>query len=620
MFIRPTFKTVKGKTYTNYVLVESVATAKGPRQKTICSLGNLQPRPAEEWLRLARKVEDALRGQVDMFEAPEAQVESLVAKVREREAGRRGQAPARGRKGDATGEDVVCVHTDQVSVEECREAGPEHVGLQFWDRLGLGEILGRCGLKERDRRLACVMTLNRLIKPLPEWAMPGWVRRTALGDLLRADFGALSAQTLYREMDRLHPHRRAIESALAERERTLFNLDATVYLYDLTSTYFEGQALQNPLARRGYSRDKRPDCKQVVVGLVVNRDGFPLAHEVYAGNTQDCTTVETTLDQLARRVELEPGQTVVVDRGMAFPENLAAIRRRGLHYMAAARQSERDAFLRQIEDDEGFVEVLRQPSPTNPAQKKTRVRVKLCAGQGRTDVLCLSDARVEKDRAIRRKQEERFLADVAGLQKSVEKGRERDEKKIHERIGRLKERYPRVARYWRLAYEPSPPRVVCPPDEAQRQKAETLDGSYLLRTDRTDLTAEEAWRVYMLLSRIEAAFRAMKSPLAERPIHHHFQHRVETHIFLCVLAYHLLVAIEKTLLDQNVHTSWDTVRQTLSTHQLATVVLPADGGATLKIRQATAPEPPHRELYRLLDVPAHIIRPRKTWTLPEANP
>ena len=386
-------------------------------------------------------------------------------------------------------------------------------------------------------------------------------------------------------------------------------------MYDLTSTYFEGQALLNPKAQRGYSRDSRPDAKQVVVGLVINRDGFPLAHEVFDGNTQDRTTVSAMLDALGRRVSLKPGQTVVVDRGMAQAENLEQIAARGLHYMVAARQSERDVLLADFEQLEGFEEIIRESSPLNPAQKKSRVWVKQVNQDTGTLALCLSQGREDKDRAIREKHEQRLLADVERLQIAVASGRLKAGDKIQQRIGRLKERYPRVARYWRLAYDAQARRVTYEADEKKRKTAEALDGAYILKSDRTDLTGEEIWRIYMLLTRAENAFRCMKSPLAERPIFHHLENRVETHIFLCLLAYHLLVAIEKTLLDKGVHTSWSSVRDTLRTHQINTIVLPTDGAMTLKIRRAGKPEAQHLELYRLLDVPPEIIRPRKTWVM-----
>ncbi len=224
----------------------------------------------------------------------------------------------------------------------------------------------------------------------------------------------------------------------------------------------------------------------------------------------------------------------------------------------------------------------------------------------------------KKDRAIREKQEGRFLADVTKLQERVHRGGLVKPVKIGEAIGRLKERYPRVARYYAIEYDPEKKQLPCTLDRPKRSKAEELDGSYILKSDRDDLSADETWRFYMLLTQAENAFRSMKSPLLMRPIHHQREERVETHIFLSVLAYHLLVAIEKTLLDQEVHTSWATVRETLRTHQVCTVVLPADGGSVLRIRRASTPEPQHVELYEILRVPTKIMAPRKTWSDGEA--
>jgi transposase len=620
MYIRKTRKSHKGKTYTNYLLVESVATPKGPRQRTICSLGSLEPRPRGEWLKLAHKVECALVGQGDWVDGSDPEVEAIVAKVREAQPSPTPAAAPCRRRAKRDDDDVVAVHTDRVRVEQAREAGPVHVGVAFWKRLELDAILTDAGLNERARRLTLAMVMNRLIHPASEHAMPDWIGRTALGDLVGEDVSSLGEHSLYRNMDRLYPRRAAIESALVARERDLFDLDTTVYLYDLTSTYFEGQAPLNAKAKRGYSRDKRPDCKQVVVGLVVNRDGFPLAHEVFSGNTQDRATVGRMLDVLAERVGLAPSATVVVDRGMAFAENLEEIGERGLHYVVAERQCERDAYLAEFEDAKGFDAVIREPSPNNPAQKKPRVEVKMHRAGAETYVLCRSEGRFEKDRAIREKHEKRLLADVARLEKSVADGRVKNEAKIHQRIGRLLERYPRVARYYTITYNAAAGRVQCTCNDDKRKTAEALDGSYLLRTDRHDLSADELWRIYALLTRAESAFRAMKSPLAERPIFHHLEHRTDTHIFLCVLAYHLLVAIEKTLRDSGLYTSWATVRETLRTHQICTVVLPADDGMTLRIRRATKPEPEHRDLYERLGVPLKIMRPLKTWTITETDP
>ncbi|HKM81191.1 MAG TPA: IS1634 family transposase [Candidatus Acidoferrum sp.] len=613
MYIRKSIRGYKGKTYTNYVLVESVHTAKGPRQKTVCSLGDLSPRPRAEWLKLARKIEDALVGQDDLLDAADGEVADIVRRVRARRADRGEVTPAPSLSRTARGA-LIKVDPSRVTTERHREAGPVHVGHQFWQRLGLDRILRDCGLSATAQQLACAMALNRLIAPCSEHAMPDWIRRTALADILGVDFGGLTEDPLYGVLDKLYPHRAAIEAALVARERSLFNLDATIYLYDLTSTYFEGECARNGKAKRGYSRDHRADCKQVVVGLVVSREGFPITHEVFAGNTQDRTTLAAMLDRLAERAGLRQGATVVVDRGMAFDDNLAEITDRKLHYVVASRQPERDRWLADLEDTDGFAPVLRQPSPLNPAQKKTTIEIKTRVDGEKTYALCRSEQRIAKDRAIRTKQEGRLRADLDRLAKRVAEKKLVKAEKVNQAIGRLKERYPRVARYFDLSYDAQTATLQAQFNADKYAKAERLDGCYLIKTDRNDLSGDELWRIYILLTRAENAFRDMKSPLAERPIFHHTERRTEAHIFLCVLAYHLLIAIERTLLDQGIHSSWPTVRDTLKSHQICTIVLPADDGSCLRIRKAATPEPDVLDFYRCLDLSPRIMKPQQTWT------
>ncbi|HEX2715655.1 MAG TPA: IS1634 family transposase, partial [Candidatus Acidoferrales bacterium] len=501
MYIRKSTRTYKGKTYTNHLLVESVQTAKGPRQRTICSLGSLEPAPAEDWLGLAHKLQSALQGQ-ESLSGSSSKIQEWVEKARNK------------KKSTPDGDRLtVTVEPDQVQIEQAREAGPVHVGHQLWGQLGMNRILQQAGLSLRTCRLTEVMTLNRLICPRSEHAMPDWIRRTALGDILQKDFSELEDEALYRNLDRLHPNREAIERALAENEKTLFNLDDTVYLYDLTSTYFEGQAMVNPQAKRGYSRDKRPDCKQVVVGLVLDRDGFPKAHEIFDGNTQDRRSLDPMLDALEKRTGKKLGATVIVDRGMAFEENLEQIRKRKLHYLVAGRQSERNQWLEELENDEGWEQVHRTPSPRNLFQKKTRVEIKRQQKGDIVYLLCRSEGREEKDRAIREKQEAKLIADLNRLQQRVAKGRLKNESKIQRAIGRLLERYPRVARYYEISYDAVQKNLSWSELADKRATAKKLDGSYVLKTDRQDLTADEIWRTYILLTRVEDAFRDIKSPL-----------------------------------------------------------------------------------------------------------
>jgi transposase len=612
MYIRKSTRSYKGRTYTNYVLVESVQTPKGPRQKSICSLGDLGPRPREHWLKLTRKIEDSLVGQGRLLDQPDTEVDDIIRRVRERRTAEGSeQAPsAPGMGGGA----LVAVDPSRVTTERHREAGPVHVGNQFWNGLELDAILNDCGLPKTVRRLACAMVLNRLIAPASERAMPDWMRRTALADILDFNFDGLEEDPLYRVLDKLYPHRATIEAALVARERSLFNLDPTIYLYDVTSTYFEGLCLRNDKAKRGHSRDKRPDCKQVVVGLVVNRDGFPITHQVFTGNIRDHHTLVTILDQLSERADLKKGATLVVDRGMAYDDSIAEFKRRGLHYIVASRQPERDRWLADFEDTDGFTPVFREPSPLNPAQKKTTIEVQARTDHEQTYVLCRSQQRIAKDRAIRCKHEQRLRADIDKLSRRIAERRLVKVDKINQGIGRLKERYPRVARYFQLSYDHHTGVLNAEVDDEKHSKAERLDGCYLLKTDRKDLSGDELWRIYVLLTRAEDAFRDLKSPLAERPIFHHLEHRVDAHIFLCLLAYHLLISIEKTLLDKGVHTSWPTVRNTLKTHQVCTIVLPASDGSCLRIRKAATPDPDVKDLYEKLGISPEIIKPHYSWT------
>ena len=601
MYIRKTKRLYKGKIYTNHLLVESVLTPKGPRQRTVCSLGRLEPGPHDQWLALARRMETALQGQLSL-QGQGAETEPLVQRARK----------GRKRPERLEGSGIIAIDTDRVETEQHREAGPVHVGHQLWRQLDLGEILGRAGLSERACLVSELMVLNRLIFPLSELAMPDWIRRTAMGDIVGTDFSELNEDVLYRNLDKLYAKREQIERELSEREKTLFNLDDMVYLYDLTSSYFEGQAETNPQAKRGYSRDRRPDCKQVLVGLVLDRDGFPKAHEIFQGNRQDRSTVGEMLDVLEKRMGKHPGSTVVVDRGMAYEENLEQIRAHGLHYLVAGRQSERNQWLDDLEQAD-WEEVIRMPSPRNRSQKKSRVEIKRRQKGSEVYILCLSEGRQEKDRAIRVKQEGRLIEDLERLKGRVDKGHLKKTEKIHQAIGRLQERYPRVARYYQIQYQVQPQRLSWQEDIEKKAIAEKLDGSYVLKTDRQELTSDEIWRTYMLLTRVEAAFRSMKSPLMERPIFHHLKHRTQTHIFLCILAYHLLTAIEKRFLDQGIHTSWWSIRQQLSTHQVATIVLPTNNGTVLRIRKGGTPEPEQKEIYRILKIPSQVMKPIKTW-------
>ena len=380
MHIRKTTSKVKNKIYENYLLVESVMTPKGPRQRTICSLRHLKPRPRKEWLLLAQKVETALKGQLT-FEKEEPEVEEIVKKAKAFEAQEK-------RALKDKDDDVISIHTDKVQMERAREAGPVHAGYQFWKKLKMDEILKQAGFSEKTRLLTLLMVMNRLVAPSSEYQMPDWVNYTALSDILSVDLASLNDDALYRNLDKLYPKRGIIESLLTEKEKSLFDLDDTIYLYDLTSIYFEGECLLNSQAKRGYSRDKRFDAKQVVVGLVIDRDGVPKAHEIFSGNRKDCTTLDEMLDILEKRVPERKGTTVVVDRGMAFQSNIDEIKEKGYHYIVATRQQEKNQYLDEFEN-RGFHPLLRSTSSANPTKKKSGVFIKKMEQGDELYVLCI---------------------------------------------------------------------------------------------------------------------------------------------------------------------------------------------------------------------------------------
>jgi transposase len=614
---------VKGKKYVNHLLVESVTTPNGPRQKVICSLGNLDPGPAEKWARVASNIEKALRGQL-AIESSDSLTQEIVERIKVKtKDGLRNELPV---DEDAQWQTV---DTHNFAVDEAREAGPVHVGHQMWQKLQIKEVLTAAGLDENTCLLTEAMTINRLVEPSSELATVDWISRTALPDILGESIKIQSPSSLYRNMDRLHEHKEKIERDLAEIERSLFNLKETVLLYDLTSSYFEGQAEKNEKAKHGYSRDHRPDCKQVVIGMVVDDEGFPKAHEVFAGNRSDTTTLDEILTSIDKRLGRAQGQQieatgevpmVIVDRGMSSKENLSQIKARHYHYVVAARHDERDRMLDEFEGEDGWTVIRREPSKTNPFQVKTKIKVKRGQHGEETRILCISEERIQKDKAIRSKQESRLLADLNKLEKRVQSGGLKDSDKVHEAIGRLRERYSRVARYYRMAFNKETGEFVWSEDTARKARAVELDGSYMLKTDRDDLSDEDIWKLYSLLTRIEAAFRDLKGPLAERPIFHQIDKRVETHIFICVLAYHILAAIEKMFRDRGVYISWESARKELRTHQVVTTTMPAKNGRLLKIRKDTKPEPVHKAIYKLLQIPDKAMSPRRTWVDRDIEP
>ena len=598
MFIGQLKVSRNGRRYTYHRLLESVRTDKGPRQRLVLSLGTLDL-PKAEWPRLAERIEDLLNYQeqvpfgtsdLDQLAAPFAE------RIRHKQQRRRAQQEGQGAAKE--------VYPERSSSEHVRELGPEYVAHVFWERLHCDQLLRRCGFSPRQCRLAEIQVVGRLVAPRSERGTAAWYARTALGELMPDSVRSVNKDALYRISDQLYEHRVAIETGLAARERELFALDETIILYDLSSTYFEGIAARNEKAAHGYSRDHRPDCKQVVVALVLDGEGFPKAHEVFTGNTKDENSMRQMLDSLDRRsgsIAGWPSQpTVIMDRGLATAENLDLLRARGQHYIVATGQSERHALFPEI-DASRYVPVKVD------AKGKVVVSGQVRRHQGELYVLCHSAARAAKEHAIRQRFEQRFEQDAEKLTARVAAGRLKRPQKINQAIGRLLGRYPRVARYYTVQMhtdEEGQAHLKWAKKDAQQQLAAELDGTYLLRTDRTDLTEAELWKLYVLLARIERSFRYLKSSLGLRPVFHQRTERADAHIFISLLAYHLLHAIERRLEEHGEHRSWPTIRDQLSTHQMVTIVHQCTDGTVLRVRRPSQPELEHRNIYRALRVPA----------------
>jgi len=594
MFIMPARKKQGTKTYTYYNLVNTVRTAKGPRHRVFLSLGNLPGLSPEQIKLLGRLVTQKLGGTLRLLPeastALEAQAERIAALVAEK----------RGREGKEG--ELIRLDPQTIRLSEALLLGPVYVGLELWRKLGVDEILSGCGFSQRRRHLACAEVIARLVAPGSELATSAWVGRTALGLLLHDRLTYFNKDALYRVSDQLWGEREGIEAALAGAERKLFDLQECFILYDLSSTYFEGLCALNPKAKRGYSRDHRGDCKQVVVGMVLDEAGFPKATEIYEGNTVDKSTLQGMLEGLERRVgKREQAPTVVMDRGVATEENLKRLKEAGYHYLVGCASEQRDEWIGVLKANQfHHVEAASRDHPG--------VEVCLRRREGEAYLFVRSPLRVQKDRQIRERFVSRMEETLQRLGQQIDSGRIKDPQKIQRKIGKLQERNKRAARFFRIELIEDQERAKLSWDTDQQKlgQVELLDGCYTLKTDRDDVGEETFWPLYTMLNRVERSFRYLKSSLGIRPNYHQLERRVEGHIFISILAYHLLHAAEQMLLAENDHRSWPTIKGELDTHRVMTLRLTDSDGRVHHRQMATNPTDSQKEIYwklQLLDSP-----------------
>ena len=579
MFLRPNHGGKDGKNHTYWSLVETVRTPDGPRQKTLCYLGELNGSAQVRWLRSIEVFNE--QGEVQQLKLFPSNVEPPPDDPQ-----------------------VARVLLHKVRLERTRQFGACYLGLELWRRLQLDRFFEQ--VVDDDpadvpwSRVVALLAINRLCAPGSELAVEQrWYPSTALDDLLGIEEGKINDTRLYRCLDRILPHKTKLEQHLKDRYGALFEAEFDVLLYDLTSTYVEGAAEKSPMMRRGYSRDHRPDCEQMVIALIVNEEGFPISYETFNGNRADVSTMETIL----RMVERKYGRARriwVFDRGIVSEENLAAIRKRGGQYLVGTPRSQ----LKRFEAD-----LVKE----NWTRVRPEVEVKKVAiPQGEeTYILCRTTGRQEKERAIRNRFSNSMEKALQGLEKSIARGRLKDRNKMERRIGKIQARHPQVNDLYDVALRDIGGGVGLwwQLKEDRKKWRESREGTYLLRTNLQAETAEGLWSKYMQLTEAEASFRALKSELSIRPLFHQLEPRVKAHVMVAFLGYGLWITLKHLLkrrpasgVEQAQSPSPLQALALLSTLQSADIVLPTTDGREIRLRRITEPTPAQKSLLQQLGI------------------
>jgi transposase len=578
-------KTIKGSQLVQ--LVHSYRNSDGlPRQRVIASLGDAKLPEAEKPL-IASAVERRIHGEGDFFDSSLSPAASAWVDRIVRLAGRSKAA----KPVPQTTVDGVLL--DSIETTDVVELGPELVAFKAWEELGFTPMLAALGMNPSTIATAQLMVSNRLIEPLSEWALIDWSHRTALPELLDIRLTKTAKDRLYRTSDDLMARRKDIESTLRQRERDLFSLSRSIILYDVTNSHFEGFCASNPKAKHGKNKQHRNDCRQIAVGIAFDEFGFPLAHETFEGNMADTKTLPVILDRLARHEDgLKP--VVILDAGFASRTNLDLLKERGYSYIINITRGSRSKYADAFENetfealpgrsDEQRVEVKKI---TDPEDSESHL------------VLCRSAQRRLKEEAMISSAEKRFLAAAAALGKSIEKGVFKRAAIIERKIGALQKRHARTARFYTLKHTAG--RLEITRDDEKKKSAVAQCGDYVLKTDKS-LGAMQLWELYMTLLKAEAGFRQLKGTLGLRPNFHQLEARVDGHIFISVLAYHLLCWISKRLEEHNDTRDWQTIRRLLGTHSLVTTRLPLADGRVINIRKPSQPDDEQKRVYQMLGI------------------
>jgi len=592
------------KQYQYLHLVENVRTANGPRQRLVLNLGKLDL-PKEQYKEMANCIEAMLTGQKQLFSADrriEKQAQKAVRKILEKRSREKAletydDPPAQDRA------DYKWVDVASLEANTARSLGAEYVCHRMWRELKLDKVLLADGIARQNLPLLEALVLGRLVDPGSERHTWDWAEnRSAIFELTgRPERYSLSS--FYRAGDSLFECKDAIEAHLAAREKELFALKERICFFDLTNTFLEGQALANAKAKRGKSKEKRSDCKLLTLALVVDENGFAKYSHLYPGNQNEGKTLPQMMEAL---VKLRPGQwkpkTVIMDAGIATKENVQYLKSNGFHYIVVNRGKADFT----VADTEKMRVIVDRHTPA------FKVEVTRRKSAHEALLMCRSTGRKEKDRGIRTRQESLFVERLSYYHDGLSiKGHTKNYIKVIEMIGRLREKYPGASKLYDVEVIPETDgvnkntraRKIVWTKRAIYDAQVKFDGCYVLRTDLVDMSDGQIWKTYVMLSRVERAFRCLKSALGLRPIFHQAQQRADAHMFISVLAYHILHAIEYRLRSKGDHRSWNTIRQVLSTHQRLSIaynVKEQEKTTRNHLRLCSTPEVEHKVIYHRL--------------------
>jgi len=623
MFIKE-IKTKNKKTgavYVKHALVESIRTGGKVRQRTIINLGRLEI-PRDLWPQLAEELAARLTGQGHLSISgvrTKKRVLAAADRAMENHLLKAERQRKRLERGAASGGTSVEVSLDDVATTASRSFGPEQVCDHAWTSLKLPGLLSELGFSPKEAALAEAVVCGRLIEPGSELSTWKWIReRSSIGELTKTPLDRIGKNAVYRVGDKLWENRNALESHLRRAKEAGTPSKESLYLFDLTNFYFEGQSLGNTLAARGKSKERRSDAPLVSLGLVVDSEGFPVASEVFPGNISEPSTLEQVLSKMGFSDDRLPGlnPTLAMDRGIATAENVEMLKRKGFPYVLITRGARNSDYLDQFEnhgDDPSF-EAFERDGYTVHLKKIVR-------GDGTAEVLCVSDKKRAKEESMKRRWVEHAMEDFARLQRSVRskrRGSVRKMEKVAVRVGRLTERYPGLSRYfkWEIVKDPEAPDYVAdltyeriPVFEIENGEIDPLSGTYVIESTHGDKSAEDIWKMYMTLTKVEKAFKSMKSDLGTRPIYHQKAVRTEAHLFISVIAFHLLCHIERALRSKGIDSEWRSVRTDLSTHQRSTIIIQdRKTGGTHHVRVSGTPEASHEVIYRALGIKSKPMR------------